>query len=273
VVVVAAIDALRGGGEETHADGPPARTGDRPEHDPRRIGSAADVEALVAADAFGELVATDHDCHSSRLLLPELTLAAVTDSRACSQAARTGWVTINAPGDIIPPSCLLRDAPAPQGCGGAVLPEQRVRDALGAAGALVIEEVAWLSGWRAAVIVRDHERRLDVLVLFDGARLVSQPRLASPDLAGLSVGPRRSHVAVRPSSGGVFVLDAEGQFALPGRFRFPLMEVRTVAWSPDERWAAIATRDSVILVATDPSASAVVDLPIAAIALEWRGGE
>jgi hypothetical protein len=172
--------------------------------------------------------------------------------------------------DLVPPSCLLRAASAPQGCALAAVPLERLENTLAPDGQLVVEETAWLSGWRLAVIARDLARELDMLAILEHGRLASRPTLVSPDLVGLSVGPRRRHVAVQTSAGGVFVIDDAGRLTLPGRFRFSLLDVRDVAWSPDEAWTAIATRERVYVLATDPATTEVIDVPLSAALLEWR---
>jgi hypothetical protein len=265
---VAAVDAFRGGGRTAGRD-PPPPSSETAEPDPALD---SDVRVLSAGGAAGRLVYTDESCEVVALALPELVRAPGGVGAPCaSDPGGEGWTSV-APDTraILPAGCLGEATPPPQGCGEVVLSRRRARAELEATGDVSFREVAWLGAMRLAAIVHDHDRSLDLLAIFEGRELVGRPMLAGARLTGFGVSPLRRHVAVRSTAGGVFVVDWDGRLALPGRFRFPLLETRAVAWSPDDAWTAFATRRRLYLVETDPSATGAIELPIAAIRLEWR---
>jgi hypothetical protein len=266
LAVVAAIDGVRSGSTgsaaetaRTTAAPPPVTPGDDP------------AALLRDHGATGSLVYADDACRTGSLALPELLPAPVIVAAECSErSTRSGWVTVGAIGRIALPGCTAGSGTPGPRCHGATLAADDVRRALEPAGEVTIAEAAWLGDRRLAAIIRDEASGMDLLMLFDRRELVGPPALVARELTGLSVSPRRAHIAVRAPSGGVYVLDRDGRFALPGRFRFPLLETYAVAWSPDDRWTALATRGTVYLLETDPAAREVIDLPIRARALEWR---
>jgi hypothetical protein len=266
IAIVAAIDTFRGSSEEAAAQPPaPAEPIPEPalEEDPASF--------LRARGASGTLVFTDAACRTASLSLPELLPARVTAAAGCPEHRRgDGWIAVGDLKMVALPGCTAGSGtPAPR-CHGAALTTEDVYDALRPAGAVTIVEAAWLGEARLAAIVRDESQGLDLVAVFERRQLVAPPSLADPHLSGLSVSPRRRHVAVQSSAGGVYVLDREGRLALPGRYRFQLLETRAVAWSPDDAWTALATRGGIYLLETGRATRHVVDLPISAQALEWR---
>jgi hypothetical protein len=234
---------------------------------------AADADAVAAlrdGGARGVLVYVDPTCRSVELRLPTLERRIIDESPRCPPSTDEGdWTPVEEP-LVMPPGCERETGPAPQGCRYVVLGARHVQRALAVGGRVTISEVAWLSGMRVAAIVRDERRRLDVLAVFERRRLVAPPSLADADLTGLRVSPYRRHIAVRSSAGGVFVLDWEGRFAMPGRFRLALLDTRAVTWSPDEAWTAVATGRRVYVVPTDHRSSTAIELPVAALGIDWR---
>ena len=199
------------------------------------------VEVLRDGGAVGGLVYTNPWCQPVELVLPELDREPLGASRRClPDPESTGWRK-------------------------ARKTDQRLVE-----GSDSVREVARLGTKRVAAIVHDRELGLDVLAVFEDGLPVSPPALAHPGLTGLAVSPRRGHMAVRSDSGKVFVLDREGRFALPGRFRFSLLETRAVAWSPDDRWTVLATRSRLYILETDPATTEVVELPIVAVNVSWE---
>ncbi|HXV33119.1 MAG TPA: hypothetical protein VD769_03830 [Gaiellaceae bacterium] len=139
-------------------------------------------------------------------------------------------------------------------------------------------EAAWLTDSRAAVLVRVQLKGrlrgigpITALALFEGRRLVSAVPYSGAGLLRLS--PRRTFLAVVESGGRVAVVDADGRTRLDS-ITIPAPNAAAVAWSPDERWTAIASRWSVYLL---PTADIVagrtprsIRLPLAARDLAWR---
>jgi hypothetical protein len=74
-------------------------------------------------------------------------------------------------------------------------------------------------------------------------------------------------VAARAAGrGGLLVLGPDGLAAsLP-----PLTDPRSITWSPDERWTAVATRNSVFVFRTNTGEARFTRLPVVARDLTWR---
>jgi hypothetical protein len=269
LAIVATIDRLRADGQR-HTS--PATMVPEPAESVAKLGGGDAADALRRGGAAGELVYTDAGCGSTRISLPELAPESLGISLDCPPGpTRGGWSPVSGHSSVIlPPACLKEDSPAPQGCHAVAITPGSIRTAVGATGRISVREIAWLGGMRLAAIVRDHDRDLDVLAIFSGRSLAAPISLANRRLTGLGVSPRRRHVAVRSSSGGVWVLDWNGRFALPGRFRFSLVDARAVAWSPDDAWTALATRSRLYLLPTGRLGSPVVELQLSAIGLDWR---
>lgn len=141
-----------------------------------------------------------------------------------------------------------------------------------------VRDVARLGGERYAVLLevaaRGRLSRLEpslVVAVLHGRRIVASHPLTSAAPTGLAVSARGSFVAAT----GVLLLLRRDGAAVP--LAAPFARGHAVAWSPDERWTAVATRASVLLVATDEllghsrsgSAPSLVRLPLAARELAW----
>ena len=264
---VAALDAVRGDDPEPAPVVAPAPAPPELEQPP---GGQAAVTALRGAGATGQLVYADETCRGVALRLPELEREQAARPLPCpAEQEGGGWTLVEPATTIVLPQCVPGEQPPSASCRTAVLSPQEVRRAFGGR-AVIVTEAAWLGGPRLAAVVRDTRRRVDLLAIFADGRLVGEPSLAAGELSGVGVSPRRTHVAVRVGAGGLYVLDRDGRFALPGRFRFQLLDTRAVTWSPDGAWTALATRRRVFLLETDPRAGHVVALPIEARALDWR---
>lgn len=270
---VATLDALRGGGSEASPVEPSTARAEPIEMAAggTALGSPGAVEALRSGGAVGELVYTDAACRTVALRVPDLERTTLGAAECPTGPATDGWTRLEGDAAVpAPPGCAATDAPSSPGCRDTALRREDVRKALGASRRISIREIAWLGSTRLAAIVRDHARGLDFVAVLEAGRLVARPSLADPGLSGIAVSPRRRHVAVRTDSGGVYVLDRAGRFALPGRFRFWLLDARAVAWSPDDTWTALAGPGRLYLLETRPSALHVIELPISAMALDWR---
>jgi hypothetical protein len=122
--------------------------------------------------------------------------------------------------------------------------------------------LAWMSNERMAVITRPSEY---VLTIREGRLHLSTgaPRRRLDDL---QVSPRGSYVAVRVVGSGLIVLGADGRpVAMP-----PFTAPRSITWSPDERWTAVATENSVFVFRTAAGEARVRRLPVHAYGLAWR---
>jgi hypothetical protein len=131
----------------------------------------------------------------------------------------------------------------------------------------VLEEVGWLTNRRLAGIVRASDDRggTDLLIVFQGRRLVTAPGFGYENLTALRPSPLGTHVAARLANGGVAVVDSAGRHV-----RLAMMHGRAITWSPDEEWIAQATAEGVYLFRTDDQSPLFVSVPIMALDVVWR---
>jgi hypothetical protein len=112
---------------------------------------------------------------------------------------------------------------------------------------------------------------ITALALFEGQRLVKAVPYSGARALRLS--PRRTFFAVMENGGRVAVVDSDGRTRLDS-ITIPAPNAVAVAWSPDERWTALASRWSVYLLPTEDieagRAPRTIRLPLAARDLAWR---
>jgi hypothetical protein len=139
-------------------------------------------------------------------------------------------------------------------------------------------DVAWLTDSRAAVLVRvqlqGRLRRIGpitALALFEGSHVVRAVPYSGARV--LRVSPRRTFLAVVENGERVAVVDSDGRTLLDS-IAIQAPNASAVAWSPDERWTAVASRWRVYLLPTaDIEAGRTprtIRLPLAARDLAWR---
>jgi hypothetical protein len=143
--------------------------------------------------------------------------------------------------------------------------------------------VAWFTDTRAAALVRVQLRHrfralgpVSVLAIFEGTRLAYA--IQYPGAVDLRLSPRRTYVAVIETGRHVAVVDDRGRSLLPGPGDppgdLPWPSGHAVAFSPDERRLAVATRWSVYLLRTADLVAErsprLIRLPLAARDLDWR---
>lgn len=123
--------------------------------------------------------------------------------------------------------------------------------------------MAWMSNTRMAVITKPSEW---VLTIREG-RLRTSTIGFGRSLTDLKVSPLGSFVATRAEGrGGLLVLRADGLAAnLP-----PFTHPRSITWSPDERWTAVATENSVFVFRTNTGEAPLRKLPVHAYEVAWR---
>jgi hypothetical protein len=128
-----------------------------------------------------------------------------------------------------------------------------VNRAIGLASATIgptrLREVAWLDDRRFAALLATNKppgpEGLNLLVVFEGRRPVRGATFLAPRLSGLVASPRGGRFVVRTGRGpreALTILDRNG---IPSNLSF--VNARAIAWSPDERWAVVATRRSILL--------------------------
>lgn len=125
----------------------------------------------------------------------------------------------------------------------------------------VVREAAWLDEERVVVLVEGDSGQQILAVLADG-RVRAVIGAFGVGVRSLEASPRGTHVAAR-MHGEVLLLNdrLRTRSGNPGG-------VHSVAWSPDERFAALASSAGVSIVAPGDSRRPIV-IPISALDLAW----
>jgi hypothetical protein len=128
----------------------------------------------------------------------------------------------------------------------------------------LVQELVWFGDDDFAVIAGPQGVR-SLLVKRDG-RAISLFKSVGASLSGLVASPHGRYFGARVG-GSMFVFDSRR----PGNLALPRGAERStaVAWSPDERFTALASTSSVYVYPGDRPGSAVT-LPLTAIELDWR---
>lgn len=142
----------------------------------------------------------------------------------------------------------------------------------------LVEDVAWLSNERAAVSLSielgaryDRVGPLNALAFFRRGRLDATPPYYRETGGDLAASPRGTYVTETPD----VILRADGSgVTLPPH----LQDARDFAWSPDERFLAMATRFAIVVIAVESlerydrtgGGLRSVTVPETALQLEWR---
>jgi hypothetical protein len=262
--LVAAVDAFREEPErvsraDTEATDTPMLSG---ETEPA-------ARLLKKAGVRGILTYSDEDCRLHAVSLPELERVQAPSFAMCRPATRTRGVTA-IDGKVVWAGLGYGTAQVVLSQGAL---SRALRPALGIAadaevGFRAVRAVG-LDAGRFVVLADSASGPRDrVLAAFDGKRV----RFVHP---ARLVGEAR---AIRPSSTGRY-------YALLGR-ALPLFTsdgrevgvpdglppARAVAWSPDDRWTALATRASVYIFRSE-TRDPVVRIPIAVRDLDWSSAE
>jgi hypothetical protein len=164
-------------------------------------------------------------------------------------------------------------------CSEVVLPKERLRRAarpetpeLVDLGSVTVKELAWLDSTRPVAILELRGRfhgRYQVVVVFSGRGFVRATAGFDETFSDLQVSPFRRYFGLRSEqSESVRLFDRGGnRIPIP-----PLREARAFAFSPDERWLAVATRSDVFVFRTGSANARVFELGLTANDLAWRPG-
>ena len=262
--LVAAVDALWSPGESSPQAARQTTTAPLLARQPELA-----VSQLREAGVSGLLTYSDEDCRLHAVSLPELRPARAPSFEMCRPLTASGGLGA-IDGEVVWSGLGY-------GTVQVVLSEEQLSRAIRAGLGM---EAAEDAGFRAVqavslgderyVVLADstYEPRERVLAGFDGTR----PRFVHPRW---EVGGAR---AVRPSpQGGYFALLGEGWVGTPifsrdgRRLDLPqeMPNPRSIAWSPDERWTALATDESVYVYPTEEPDRLVVRIPLPVRDLDW----
>jgi hypothetical protein len=265
--VAAAVDSLRGD-ESVTRRGADSLTvpglADQPE---------LAIRQLREAGVRGVLTYSDEKCRLHAVSLPELQAVRAPSFEMCRPATTSGGLGA-IDGDVV-------WAGLGYGSFQVVVSEEELgrKIARWLSGSLGVRVSDERSGFRAvqavslgeerSVVLADstYEPRERVLVVLEGDRVILvQPRWVIRDARFLRPSPTgRSFAALGPE--GLMWFDANADpRALPAAVRSP----HAVAWSPDERWTALATDTSVYVFPTERPDELVVRIPLAVHDLSWE---
>jgi hypothetical protein len=200
-------------------------------------------------------------CASGWTELGELGGPTLGRGRGCEPAWRPdGVLTAVRRGEVVslfPPDALLSSGDLTRALRRAGWAGQRFS----------VREIAWLSGSRLAAIVRAEDPEVgDLLVVFDGRRLVREPPFAYDGLHDLQASPRGRFVSAEIETGGLAVVDRLGRPVVETEF----LSGHALTWSPDEHWAAVAAEDGIDFFQPGQPSRWPVWLPIVTRDLVWR---
>jgi hypothetical protein len=252
--LAAAIDALRGESERTAE---PARA--------RELGGA--VAALRAARARGTITYSDADCRLHAFRLPSLETAPAPRFARCKpQFPNHGLATWK--GDVVWSGLgfhTVQVVLSRRELGAIVRDDaQAAQLAFGGGGRWQASQLVALGRDRYAVVL-DHVRAPweRLLAVFEGSRLVDlRLGLVGPDDVVRPSSTGRYFALVRPQEVRVFETDG-GEVPLPNA-----SAPHAVAWSPDDRWTALATRYSVYVFPSERPTE-TIRIPLAVRDLDW----
>jgi hypothetical protein len=125
-----------------------------------------------------------------------------------------------------------------------------------------VRELHWLGNARFAAIVRD--RGFDYLALVDRGRVVRGPVNGFEGLAGLKPSPHGRFVAAYEQSGTIVIVGPAGK-----PVHLPVQRGDGIAWSPDEKWVAVATEGGIWVFRADGTGPAPVRIPVPAQDVLW----
>ena len=143
----------------------------------------------------------------------------------------------------------------------------------------VAKSVVWLGPTRAVLVVDAGVREqqgshLDILAFVDGGRLLGAP-LVNRSFDDVRVSPHGSYVTARASlPHDVLLWDRDGRLLT----ETPVGGATKIVWSPDERWAAIATGGPSVFVLTTAGLARfdtgtrprLLRVPVYAADVAWR---
>jgi hypothetical protein len=225
------------------------------------------VEQLREAGVSGVLTYSDDDCRLHAVSLPELAPAPAPSFQMCRPATSTGGLGA-VDGQVV-------WAGLGYGAVQVVLSREELSREIGrrlsipsgdGAGFRAVQAVSLDVDRYAVLADSTHEPTERVLAFAQGERVVVvQPGWVVRDARFLRPSPRGGYVA---ALGGEEVrwFDRNAvPLPLPATVRGP----RTIAWSPDDRWVALATDEGVYVFRSERPQGPVLRVPLSVRDLDW----
>jgi hypothetical protein len=266
--LVAVADALLGPGESPRPAARQTTTAPLLARQPELA-----VAQLREAAVEGVLTYSDEDCRLHAVSLPELRPVRAPSFEMCRPLTSTGGLGA-VDGEVVWSGLGY-------GTVQVVLSEERLSRAIRAGLGIAADEVdAGFSAVQAVsldderyVVLADstYEPRERVLAAFDGERAAFvHPRWWVGNARAVRPSPRGGYYAllgpgvVAGIGSPIFSRDGE-QLARPGGIPHP----HAIAWSPDDRWTALATDESIYVYPTEEPDRLVVRIPLPVRDLDW----
>jgi hypothetical protein len=258
LALAAAVDALRG--EPSHEPGP------TPVGVASHRGEAA--AALRAAGATGTLTYSDEDCRLHAVRLPDLTPAEAPRYVRCEPHIPSGGLTV-LDGEVVWSGLgyhTVQVVLSRADFAAAVHRDPQARQlAYGGRGPFRARQLVALDRDRFAVVLENPRADWEPLVaLFRGRRLAKLWVRAIGPSGILRPSPRGSYLAVVQLQSVDVYRTGGAQVRLP-----TVTNPHAVAWSPDDRWTALATRYSVYVFPSERPGE-TIRIPLAGVRdLDW----
>jgi hypothetical protein len=250
--LAAGVDALRGPGEPS---------GGRVETDAGGLEPVA--EDLRGAGLSGVITYSDERCRLHAVRLPDLRSQRAPAIESCEPHVPSGGLGAWK-GDVVWAGLGYRTVQVV--LSKAELSRALRRSGRDVAGGYAARQAVALAEERYAVLAYAPKAPWErLVVLFEGERFHAIAAIVGSDTV-LRPSPSGRYVAVVGSQGsGVRMFGQDGrQITLP-----PVGTARALAWSPDERWTALATRWSVHVFLTEGPEGPVLRIPLAVRDLDW----
>ena len=262
IALAAAVDGIRGGEERAS----------RPGAEPAVPGGADQVALAIRqlreAGVSGVLTYSDENCRLQAVSLPALEPARAPAYEMCRPATATGGI-VAFDGDVVWTALGYRTA-------HVILSKKKlsrgIRAGLGipagerGAGFRAVQATFLGQGRYVVLADSTYEPRERVLALVEGGRVVFvQPRWVIRDARFLRPSPRGAYFVGFAPEGLLWFDGNADPRAFPAAVRSP----HAVTWSPDERWTALATAESVYVFRSERPSERIVRIPLSVRDLHW----
>jgi hypothetical protein len=224
------------------------------------------VSQLREAGLMGTLTYSDEDCRLHAVTLPDLEPADAPGFEMCEPFSGSGGIGVF-DGDVVWSGLGYQTVQV-------VVSQEALSRELRAALGVYAESDGYravqaesLGGGRYVVLAGSTSTpRERVLAVIEADRVVAtQPGFVVGNAREIRPSPRRDHFALLGPD-GVGVLDDK---ARPVHLPDAVQASHAIAWSPNERWTAVATRASVYVFRTREPEGELIRIPITVRDLAW----